>query len=52
MDIKEEGYDNQEKKDDKSDQENDGLTLKWRTSKDHLIDNIIGDIPKGVTTCS
>ena len=27
-------------------------TLEWKTSKDHPIDNILGDISKGVTTRS
>lgn len=30
----------------------DDLPLAWRTSKDHPIDNILGDITKGVTTRS
>ena len=52
IDIEKDEYDNQEKKDDESHEENDGLPLEWRTSKDHPIENIIGDIIKGVTTCS
>ena len=30
----------------------DDLPLEWKTSKDHPIDNILGDISKGVTTRS
>lgn len=30
----------------------DYLSLSWRTSKDHLINNILGDITKGATTHS
>ena len=44
--------DNQKKNEDESQKDDDGLPLEWRTSKDHLIDNIIGDITKGVTTHS
>lgn len=32
-----------------STQEHDGLPQEWRTHRDHPIDNIIGDINKGVT---
>lgn len=30
----------------------DDIPLTWRTSKDYPIDNILGDITKGVITCS
>ena len=31
-------------------QENDYLPKEWKTSRNHPLDNIIGDISKGVTT--
>ena len=41
-----------EDKDDQDDtaQENDNLPKEWKTSRNHPLDNIIGDISKGVTT--
>ena len=43
---------NEENKDVQDDiaQENDDLPKKWKTSRNHPLDNIIGDISKGVTT--
>lgn len=43
--------DNSEKEKDESPTKMDDLPLAWRSSKDHLIHNILGDIAKGVTTC-
>ena len=31
-------------------QENDDLPKEWKTSRNHPLDNIIGDISKGITT--
>jgi len=31
-------------------QENDNLPKEWKTSRNHPLDNIIGDISKGVRT--
>ena len=41
-----------EDKDDQDDttQENGNLPKEWKTSRNHPLDNIIGDISKGVTT--
>ena len=41
-----------EDKDDQDDtaQENDNLPKEWKSSRNHPLDNIIGDISKGVTT--
>ena len=40
---------NEENKDDQDDiaQENDDLPKEWKTSRNHPLDNIIGDISKG-----
>ena len=43
---------NEENKDVQDDvaQENDDIPKEWKTSRNHRLDNIIGDISKGVTT--
>lgn len=48
----EEEDDDPEKEKDDSPTKVDDLPLSWRSSKDHLIDNIIGYITKGMTTHS
>src|SRR3954467_15178146 len=40
-----------EKEEDQPSEKND-LPLAWKSSKDHLMENILGDISKGVTTWS
>ena len=52
VEIEKEENGNQEKNEDESKKDDDGLPLECRTSKDPPIDNIIGDIIKGVTTRS
>ena len=44
--------DDEENKDVQDDiaQENDDPPKEWKTSRNHPLDNIIGDISKGVTT--
>lgn len=41
-----------EQDDDPKKEKEDDLPLIWRTSKDHLIDNILGNITKDITTRS
>jgi hypothetical protein len=41
-----------EKKEEDHSINNNDLPLEWKSSKDHPIDNILGDISKGVTTRS
>lgn len=48
----EEEGDNSEKEKDQSPTKVGNFPLAWRSSKDHPIEKNLGDITKGVTTCS
>lgn len=52
MKLENEEDDDPEKEKEESPTKMDDLPFAWRTSKDHPIDNIFGDITKGVTTHS
>lgn len=52
MKLEDEEDDNFENEKDDSPTKLDDLPLAWRSSKDHPINNILGDITKGVTTRS
>lgn len=50
--IEEEEDDNSEKEKDESLNKVDNIPLAWRSLEDHPIENIFGDITKGMTTRS
>lgn len=50
--LEEEEDDNLEKEKDESSTKVNDIPLAWRSFKVHLMDNILGDITKGMTTCS